>query len=183
MTSSYLTTSTKIAGLICIVLLLLPIHFFVAEAATISLPGGSSGSTILPTSGGSLEGTDLYAPPAITQEQALNRDFSLGDTSLDTPTNNSRTIEGILENFGNFLNRVAPFIISLTILVFLWGMLQLVRSGSEDARKEGKQIIMFGVVALFVMVSVWGLVNLLRNTTGLTGVSTPPQGPGVPRFK
>ncbi len=173
----------KKASFIYLVLFLLPWHFFIVEAATISLPDGSGESMILPTSGRSLEGTDLYAPPAITREQALNRDFSLGDTSLNTPTRNSMTIEGLLQNSSHFLNRVAPFIISLTILVFLWGMLQLVRSGSEDARKEGRQTIIFGVVALFVMVSVWGLVNILRSTTGLTGVSAPPQGPGVPRFK
>jgi hypothetical protein len=148
---------------------------FIADAATVSVPSGSGGSTVIPTGGSPLEGTDLYNPPTITQEQALNRDFPLGDTSLSN-TPSAMTIEGILKNSSKLLGRLAP-------LTFLWGMFQLVRSGSEQSRKEGIQIIVFGVIALFVMVSVWGLVNLLRRTTGLTGASTAPQGPGVPRFK
>lgn len=155
---------------------------FGVEAATISVPNSSGGSTIIPTNGSPLEGTDLYNPPVITQEQALNQDYSLGDTSLSNSTSD-RTIEGILRYSSTFLGRLAPFIITLTLLTFLWGMFQLVRGGGEQAHKEGRQIIMFGVIALFVMVSVWGLVNLLRRTTGLTGASTAPQGPGVPRFK
>ncbi len=155
---------------------------FIADAATVSVPSGSGGSTVIPTGGSPLEGTDLYNPPTITQEQALNRDFPLGDTSLSN-TPSAMTIEGILKNSSKLLGRLAPFIITLTLLTFLWGMFQLVRSGSEQSRKEGIQIIVFGVIALFVMVSVWGLVNLLRRTTGLTGASTAPQGPGVPRFK
>jgi hypothetical protein len=155
---------------------------FIADAATVSMANSSSRSTVIATNESTLEGTDLYNPPAITQEQALNQDYSLGDTSLsDTPS--ERTIGGILKYIGTFLGRLAPFIITLTLLTFLWGMFQLVRSGSEESRKEGRKIIVFGVVALFVMVSIWGLVNLLRRTTGLTGASTAPQGPGVPRFK
>ncbi|MFM2383801.1 MAG: hypothetical protein RIQ72_373 [Candidatus Parcubacteria bacterium] len=174
---------TKINFIIFVIFLFcLSAMSFIADAATVSIPNSSGGSTVIPTNGSPLEGTDLYNPPAITQEQALNQDYSLGDTSLsDTPSD--RTIEGILRYSSTFLGRLAPFIITLTLLTFLWGMFQMVRSGSEESRKEGRQIIVFGVVALFVMVSVWGLVNLLRRTTGLTGASTAPQGPGVPRFK
>jgi hypothetical protein len=62
-------------------------------------------------------------------------------------------------------------------------MFQLVISENEEARKEGKKVIIFGIVGLFVMVSVWGLVNILQETTNLKGTSRAPQGPGVPGFK
>lgn len=66
-------------------------------------------------------------------------------------------IYGIVSNF-------VPMIVSLTVIVFLWGIFQLVRSNSEDARSDAIKVITFGVVALFVMVSVWGLVAILSNT-------------------
>lgn len=81
------------------------------------------------------------------------------------------------------LNRIIPFIISLTLLMFIYGLMRLILANGEHAKSEGKQIISFGIIALAVMVSVWGLVNLLIATAGLQGASTAPQGPGVPRFK
>ena len=93
------------------------------------------------------------------------------------------TIPKLLEFFGKFLNRLAPFIIALTLLVFMYGLFRMILGGGEQAKKEGRQIIVFGVVGLAVMLSVWGLVNLLKIGFGFSNVSAPPQGPGVPRFK
>jgi hypothetical protein len=94
-----------------------------------------------------------------------------------------QTINQFIVFAATILNRLIPLIISLTLLYFLFGIFKMVLAGGEQAKKEGKQIIAFGVIALAVMISVWGLVNLLRATTGLQGASTAPQGPGVPRFK
>lgn len=62
------------------------------------------------------------------------------------------------------LSSLVPLIVSLTVIVFLWGIFKLVSSNSEDARKDAIKVITFGVVALFVMISVWGLVAILSNT-------------------
>ena len=45
-------------------------------------------------------------------------------------------------------------------------------SVGED-KETGKQIMIWGIIALFVMVSVWGLVNVLSNTTGIGGAAAP----------
>jgi len=90
----------------------------------------------------------------------------------------------IVKQFGDMLLYVAPFIISLTVLAFLWGLFNLVRSNSEKAYKEAKQMIFFGIIALFVMVSVWGLVKILYNSINFgADPSRPAQGPGIPKFK
>lgn len=93
------------------------------------------------------------------------------------------TIPKVIDFIGNFLNRLAPFIIALTLLVFIYGLFRMILGGGEQAKKEGRQIIVFGVVGLFVMVSVWGLVNVIKLGFGFSNVSAPPQGPGVPKFK
>lgn len=92
------------------------------------------------------------------------------------------TFQSLILQFANFLNRLVPFIIALTLLVFLWSIFKLVLTSNEDARKEAIKLITFGVVALFVMVSVWGLVNILVSTLKLQNNVNIQQGPGVPRF-
>lgn len=71
---------------------------------------------------------------------------------------------GLVGKIYGMLASLVPIIISLTVIVFLWGIFQLVQSNNEDSRKDAIRIITFGVVALFVMVSVWGLVAILSNT-------------------
>ncbi len=94
------------------------------------------------------------------------------------------TLELLILQFSELLNRAIPFIIALTLMVFLFGMFRLVISSNEDLRKEAIKMITFGIVALFVMVSVWGLVNILIYSFNLRGLNTTRimNGPGVPRF-
>ncbi len=72
--------------------------------------------------------------------------------------------EGLVAKIYGMISSIVPLIVALTLVVFLWGIFQLVRSNSEDARADAIKVITFGVVALFVMVSVWGLVAILNNT-------------------
>jgi ABC-type transport system involved in multi-copper enzyme maturation permease subunit len=80
---------------------------------------------------------------------------------LAQPVNN---FEGLVGKIYGMLSSIVPLIVALTLIVFLWGIFQLVRSNSEDARADAIKVITFGVIALFVMVSVWGLVAILSNT-------------------
>ncbi len=81
--------------------------------------------------------------------------------ALAQPVNN---FEGLVAKIYGMLASIVPLIVALTLVVFLWGIFQLVRSNSEDTRADAIKVITFGVVALFVMVSVWGLVAILNNT-------------------
>lgn len=66
--------------------------------------------------------------------------------------------------FIDMIKTLVPLIVGLTLLYFIWGIFQLVRSNSEDSRKEAIGVITYGIVSLFVMVSVWGLVSILTST-------------------
>lgn len=72
--------------------------------------------------------------------------------------------KGIVHIIIGLITSLIPLIVALTLLVFIWGIFQLVRSNSEDTRKEAIAIITYGVISLFVMVSVWGLVSILTST-------------------
>lgn len=64
---------------------------------------------------------------------------------------------------------VIPFIFSIAIIAFVWGSLKffIINSGEEKQRTEGKQFMLWGIIALAVMISIWGLVTILGQTFGL----------------
>ncbi len=71
----------------------------------------------------------------------------------------------LVMKISEMINLVIPIVISLTVLVFIWGIFRMVLAGGDtDARKEARSTIVFGIVGLFVMVSVWGLVNILKSS-------------------
>ena len=74
------------------------------------------------------------------------------------------------------LNPLILLFLGLAVVYFMWGVFKYVGKGeSESDRREGAQMMMYGIVAIFVMVSVWGLVTILINTFGLsTSVPTVP---------
>lgn len=98
---------------------------------------------------------------------------------MNTGIQSSSGLFRILFMASDFINRLVPFVISLTVLVFLWGIFKyLTAQGDSDSRKEALGYITWGVVSLFVMVSVWGLVNILVRSVNLD--NTAPPAPGLP---
>ena len=86
---------------------------------------------------------------------------------------------GLLAQVSDFVSRLIPFVIGLTVLFFLWGIFKLVFSAKDsEKREEARGYIVWGIIALAVMVSVWGLVNLLMSTFNLN--QNIPPAPGVP---
>lgn len=81
------------------------------------------------------------------------------------------------QNFGElvqiFLDLIMlaiPLVASLALLVFLWGLVKFIYrvGGDEKAVTEGKNLMIWGVIALFVMVSIWGIIRLLSGEFGFT---------------
>lgn len=71
-------------------------------------------------------------------------------------------------------NSIIPFIIGLGVLIFLIGVVQYVASGdNEEKREASRNMMIYGIIAIFVMVSVWGFVNILVKSFNLT--NTAPQ--------
>jgi hypothetical protein len=66
----------------------------------------------------------------------------------------------LINRFQQLIQAVIPVLIGLALLGFMWGILQYVFGKKED----GKNFMIWGIIALFVMTSVWGLVSILRST-------------------
>lgn len=112
---------------------------------------------------------------------ALADTTPVGGTGSGVPINTS-FFQSLYQSITTILQYVVPIVISLAVIVFIWGVLKFVMSaGNEDARKEGRNLMIYGIIGIFVMVSVWGLVRVLQSATGLSnGSNAAIGGPQLP---
>ena len=86
----------------------------------------------------------------------------------------AKTLVDLISDIKGIINTIIPLLISIAVLTLIWGIVKFITSaGNEDKRKEGRDLIIYGIIGLFVMVSIWGLVNVLVSTFGLGGGSAP----------
>ena len=91
----------------------------------------------------------------------------------------AQTIQSVLVVFKNIIDIATVVVVALALLWFLWGLAQYILNGPGEKQEDGRNRMIWGIVALFVMVSVWGLVRVLSNTLGTgTGGSAPIPGVG-----
>ncbi len=92
----------------------------------------------------------------------------------------TRTVDGFLNYILYLAGRALPLLILAALVLLLYGIVKnFFFESSDEKRKEGKDFIIWGIVALFVMVSVWGLVNVLRGTFQLDNDNVP-VAPAIP---
>jgi ethanolamine transporter EutH len=86
----------------------------------------------------------------------------------------AQDIGNILNIFSNILNSAIPVVLALAVLYFFWGLAQYILNSNDEAKKaEGRNIMIWGIIALFVMVSVWGLIGILQQTFNVDGSDAP----------
>lgn len=113
--------------------------------------------------------------------------FAVGVTLLPAFAfaQNQDGVFGILDTIQSLMNTLVPIIMALALLYFLWGLAQYIAgSGDEEKRKAGRDMMIYGIIALFVMSAVWGLVEIVGNTFDINsggGAVDLPEVPGLRR--
>lgn len=63
------------------------------------------------------------------------------------------------------INRLSILVMGLALLFFAIGIVRFIStSGDDKSREQGKQLMVWGIIALASMVAVWGLVNIITAT-------------------
>lgn len=94
---------------------------------------------------------------------------------------NLGNLETLLRSIGRLVSIALPIVVAIALLAFFWGLVKFIFSAQgEDAHKQGQQLMIWGLVALFVMVAVWGLVRFIGNALGINPEQTPQAVPTVP---
>jgi|SRR3989344_4659383 len=83
----------------------------------------------------------------------------------------SSGLAAVITKISDLLKSVLPVLISLGVVYFAWGVVQYFIADSEEAKKTGKDRIVYAIIGLTIIVSVWGLVAILNQTLGLGGAS------------
>ncbi len=94
----------------------------------------------------------------------------------------STQVNKTLGNIRQDLNTVIGILVIIATLVFIWGViLFLTSSGDPTKRGEGRQYMIWGIVALAVIAAAWAVANVIIlyfiGTQGGATVIPPPKGP------
>lgn len=81
------------------------------------------------------------------------------------------TLQGLLCKLNELLGAVLPFLIAIGVVIFVWGVIQFVVAGDEEAKTKGRDRIIYGIIGLVVIVGLWGLVRLVTNTFNLNNTT------------
>ena len=69
------------------------------------------------------------------------------------------------------LHSILPVIILIGVVYFVWGVVQYVIAGGEEAKAKGRDHIIYGIIGLAIIFSLMGLVNLVVSTLGFGATS------------
>ncbi len=80
----------------------------------------------------------------------------------------SKTLKGYVDYLGCAVRiAVLPFIFTMALVAFVWGVTVMMRSpGNEEAQKNGRTFILWGIIGFFVITSMYALIGIIRRTLG-----------------
>ncbi len=78
-----------------------------------------------------------------------------------------KTFASFINIFLRIIGFLIPLIGALSLFVFFWGIAKFIlAAGDEKKLADGKQFMIWGVIAMFVMVSLWGIIAVVSRTFG-----------------
>jgi hypothetical protein len=74
----------------------------------------------------------------------------------------------LIKAVGGLISSLLVIVAAIALLVFFWGLAKFIlKANDPKANAEGKNLMIWGIIALFVMVSVWGIVAFMQRELGL----------------
>ncbi len=83
------------------------------------------------------------------------------------PPSNFRELVSI---FIELIQVALPVVAGFALLAFFWGLAKFIFrvGGDENAVNDGKNLMIWGVIALFVMISIWGIIAFVYRDIGFS---------------
>jgi hypothetical protein len=79
---------------------------------------------------------------------------------------------GLFRCAGGLVDMIVALLIALALMLFLWGVAKfMTKADDQKAREEGRQFMIWGIIALFVMVAAWQLAGVISRTFGFSSSS------------
>jgi len=79
-------------------------------------------------------------------------------------------LKGLVGIFVDLIRTALPVIAGLALLVFFWGLVKFIfrAGGDEKAVEEGKNLMKWGLIALFIMVSFLAILAFVYRDFGFS---------------
>ncbi len=107
--------------------------------------------------------TTLLSLPLIVSAAITGNEATQGFTTLG----------GLVSTFTkSIVGALAVLCLTLGVVAFFWGIVQYIwglRAGDATKEKNGRNFMLWGLIALFVMFSVWGIVRYAQRIFGIEG--------------
>jgi hypothetical protein len=78
-------------------------------------------------------------------------------------------IGDVICKVGSLLKSIIPVLMTIGVIYFVWGIVGYVIGDDEEAKKRGKNKIIYGIIGFAVIMGMWGLVNIVITTFGFDG--------------
>ncbi len=78
------------------------------------------------------------------------------------------TLASLVGSIIGLINTIIPVLVTIALVIFFIGLIRYIYK-SSDAHGHGadKDLILWGLIALFVLVSVWGILAIVRESLNL----------------
>ena len=159
------------------ILILFVIIFVAPSVYSANTTQLNSGGTQLNPNGTQLNsnGTQLYPGGTQFNDQGGLQSGGEGLSYTNNPTDTCGTVKnigGIICKMGAILNSIVPLLVALGLVYFVFGVVTYMIGDSEEAKKKGRDKIVYGIIGFVVIFSLWGLVSLTIKTFGLDSSSS-----------
>lgn len=74
-------------------------------------------------------------------------------------------IDQLISTLTDIIVSIVPVVVALAIIFFFWGLAKFIlHADDETERAKGKQVMIWGIIALFVILTISGIIALLQST-------------------
>lgn len=88
------------------------------------------------------------------------------------PLASCKNLECVAREAISIINLLIPVLVTLALILFFVGLIRyLAKSGDEKGKQRDKEVILWGLIALFIIFSIWGILGILKRTF-LSGASS-----------
>jgi len=80
----------------------------------------------------------------------------------------AQTIGSLFDSLTLLFNGIISVLLGLALVAFFWGLVKFVaHAGDEKTHEEGRQLMIWGMIAIFVMVALWSILGFIQTELGL----------------
>lgn len=79
----------------------------------------------------------------------------------------STNVKSLFNTFGDLANMSIGILVTLALAAFFWGLVTYIFKLGSGKGEEGKNLMIYGIIALFIMVSIWGIINFAGQFLGV----------------